>query len=132
MKKQKRYQQKSLTWEEWAGVNLSEWLVEVLAATVGLTLMPWNAGQVMVHGGGKGDAQGFESDSWGWRELSRGRRSWQIEKNYGVTKEETYIERKLCPLDIFSQSQSWPPCTVDIPAAAAAKSLSRVWLSVTP
>ena len=80
----------------------------------------------MVHGGGKGDAQGFESDSWGWRELSRGRRSWQIEKNYGVTKEETYIERKLCPLDIFSQSQSWPPCTVDIPAAAAAKSLSRV------
>lgn len=111
MKEQNQCQQKSLTWEEWAEVNLSGWLVKGLAAAGGLTLMTQNTGPFMVHRGGGRETQRALASQTQCR-AAEGGESYQGDKvpadwkNDGGTKEEDYIEIKLCPLDIFPQSQS--------------------------
>ena len=82
----------------------------------------------MVHGGGGREMQ-RALESQAQQQAAGGGESYQGGEGPGRLKKIILLpKRKMilkenCSLDIFSQSQSWPPCTADVPPAAAAKSL---------
>ena len=82
----------------------------------------------MGHGGGGREMQ-RALESQAQQQAAGGGESYQGGEGPGRLKKIILLpKRKMilkenCSLDIFSQSQSWPPCTADVPPAVAAKSL---------
>ena len=82
----------------------------------------------MVHGGGGREIQSA-LESQAQQQAAGGRESYQGGEGPGrlkkimVLPKRKIIWKENCSLDIFSQSQSWPPCTADVPPDAAAKLL---------